>query len=178
VLDILFAEDQRLELERLQADMKEWRQNREAELERIRRRKAARRGDVYVPAPKRLSAVMGLDEELGELDPEMESGYIMGPNGDFIPLDTSEKGSVRGSVRLAAMIEEDGEGEEEEEEEAGEEYQEQEEEAGGQVDKDELDRRFAEVMRIEEERMKQRYAAAGGLVSAEGHGDLGVQTTR
>lgn len=176
VQEIKFAEDQRVELERLQAEMKEWRQNREAELERIRRRKAARRGEAYVPAPKRLSAVMGLDEELGELDPEMESGYIMGPNGEFIPLDTSERGSVRGSVRLAAMIEEEGEGEEEEEEDGGEEeYGGEEEEAAAQADKDELDRRFAEVMRIEEERMKQRHAAAGGLVVAEGHG---VQVTQ
>jgi peroxiredoxin len=176
VQEIKFAEDQRVELERLQAEMKEWRQNRETELERIRRRKAARRGEAYIPAPKRLSAVMGLDEELGELDPEMESGYIMGPNGEFIPLDTSERGSVRGSVRLAAMIEEDGEGEEEEEEDGGEEEDEgEEEEAAAQADKDELDRRFAEVMRIEEEKMKQRYAAAGELVMAEGHG---VQVTQ
>ncbi|WWC57874.1 uncharacterized protein I303_100409 [Kwoniella dejecticola CBS 10117] len=49
------AESQRAELEKLEKEMKEWQDNRVAELERIRQKKAARRGVVYMPSARRES---------------------------------------------------------------------------------------------------------------------------
>lgn len=47
--EITIEENQRAELERLELEMQNWRQEREAELDRIRRRKAERRGEKYRP---------------------------------------------------------------------------------------------------------------------------------
>jgi hypothetical protein len=62
--EITIAEHQRAEFERLEHEMQEWRIEREAELERIRRRKSERRGGQYVPkADGSMTASDGEEEQ-------------------------------------------------------------------------------------------------------------------
>ncbi|KAK8845349.1 hypothetical protein IAR55_006062 [Kwoniella newhampshirensis] len=64
------AESQREELERLETEMQEWRDSRNSELERIQKKKAARRGIPYKPSRhnSQISLSMDVDAELDHLD--------------------------------------------------------------------------------------------------------------
>ena len=66
VEEITVAENQRAELERLEIEMQEWRQQRETELDRIRRRKAERRGEEYIPVTSPSLTALDLDEQLDQ----------------------------------------------------------------------------------------------------------------
>lgn len=63
VQEIVIAENQKAEFERIEKEMKEWRAQREAELERIRRRRAERRGEVYNPITNVSRLALGLDND-------------------------------------------------------------------------------------------------------------------
>ncbi|WWC67059.1 uncharacterized protein I206_100966 [Kwoniella pini CBS 10737] len=49
IIQLELADSQKAELEKLEKEMKEWQENRAAELERIRQKKASRRGIAYIP---------------------------------------------------------------------------------------------------------------------------------
>lgn len=61
--EITIAENQRAEFDRLEAEMRQWRAQRETELERIRRRRAERRGEEYIPTINPSLMDLGLDGE-------------------------------------------------------------------------------------------------------------------
>lgn len=61
--EITIADDQRMEFERLEKEMQEWRKQREAELDRIRRRKAERRGEQYTAMSNGSKVALGLGED-------------------------------------------------------------------------------------------------------------------
>ena len=61
--EITIADDQRMEFERLEREMEEWRKQREAELDRIRRRKAERRGERYTAMSNGSKVALGLGED-------------------------------------------------------------------------------------------------------------------
>jgi hypothetical protein len=63
--EITIADDQRMEFERLEKEMQEWRKQREAELDRIRRRKAERRGEQYTAMSNGSKVALGLGEDEG-----------------------------------------------------------------------------------------------------------------
>ncbi|KAK4684869.1 hypothetical protein P7C73_g5294, partial [Tremellales sp. Uapishka_1] len=65
VKEIAIEETKLAQLALLEVEMKEWRTEREAELERMRLKKAQRRGLDYRP---RMSGPVGLDKEAGEED--------------------------------------------------------------------------------------------------------------
>lgn len=70
VQEITIAENQKAEFERLETEMKEWRAQRETELERIRRRRAERRGEVYNPMANASRMALGLDnDDSGQPEP-------------------------------------------------------------------------------------------------------------
>jgi hypothetical protein len=65
VEEISIAADQRVEFERLEREMQEWRKERETELDRIRRRKAERRGEEYTAMSNGSRMALGLRDEDG-----------------------------------------------------------------------------------------------------------------
>lgn len=74
VQEITIAADQQAEFERIEKEMREWRDERESELERIRRRRAERRGEDYQPMTNGNSSLMalGLDDNRPESKPEQQ----------------------------------------------------------------------------------------------------------
>ena len=65
VEEITIADNQRVEFERLEREMQEWRTQRETELDRIRRRKAERRGEEYTAMSNGSMMALGLRDEEG-----------------------------------------------------------------------------------------------------------------
>jgi len=65
VEEITIADNQRVEFERLEREMQEWRAQRETELDRIRRRKAERRGEDYTAMSNGSMMALGLRDEDG-----------------------------------------------------------------------------------------------------------------
>ena len=63
VQEITLADNQRVEFERLEKEMQEWRKQRETELDRIRRRKAERRGEEYTAMSNGSKVALGLGED-------------------------------------------------------------------------------------------------------------------
>jgi len=63
--EITIADDQRMEFERLEKEMQAWRAQRETELDRIRRRKAERRGEQYTAMSNGSKMALGLGEDEG-----------------------------------------------------------------------------------------------------------------
>lgn len=61
--EITIADDQRMEFERLEKEMQEWRTQRATELDRIRRRKAERRGEEYTAMSNGSKMALGLGED-------------------------------------------------------------------------------------------------------------------
>lgn len=79
VEEITIAENQRAELERLEIEMQEWRQQRETELDRIRRRKAERRGEEYIPVTSPSMTALDLDEQLDQERGSERSRGLLSP---------------------------------------------------------------------------------------------------
>ncbi|WWC85594.1 uncharacterized protein L201_000458 [Kwoniella dendrophila CBS 6074] len=77
VVELELADSQRAELERLEKEMKEWQENRTAELERIRQKKAARRGvnheHKYEPQHERRDSEFTI--QLNGVEDTPESGF-------------------------------------------------------------------------------------------------------
>jgi hypothetical protein len=89
VEEITIAENQLAEIERLEKEMQEWRKGRATELDRIRRRKAERRGEKYIPMTSPSMAVLDLD---AELDQERGSnvGRVSPSPGISLPTDAQK----------------------------------------------------------------------------------------
>lgn len=63
--EITIADEQRVEFERLEKEMQEWRNQRATELDRIRRRKAERRGEEFTAMSNGSMMALGLRDEDG-----------------------------------------------------------------------------------------------------------------
>lgn len=81
VEEITIAENQRAELERLEIEMQEWRHQRETELDRIRRRKAERRGEEYIPVTSPSMTALEMDERLDQERGFERSRESLSPRG-------------------------------------------------------------------------------------------------
>lgn len=66
VQEINIEETQQAEFERMEKEMKAWRSQRESELERIRRRRAERRGEEYHPMASSSLMALNLEREEAE----------------------------------------------------------------------------------------------------------------
>ncbi|KAL7418966.1 hypothetical protein Q5752_006650 [Cryptotrichosporon argae] len=163
---IELEESQRAELARLEAEMETWRAGRETEIDRIRRKKAARRGIEYVPPSRSLSGIYGatgLDEELNEGWEVEGDGHGYGDGDDaaaaspgFAETHATHLRLPGGNAAPLAKAASRGASVDEDEYDVVE------------VDVAEMDRRFERVMALERERERARLAGerqhgAGGL---------------
>ncbi|ORY31950.1 AhpC/TSA antioxidant enzyme-domain-containing protein [Naematelia encephala] len=90
--------EQQAELERLQGEMKTWKEERQQELERIRQRKAARRGETYTPTAADQEIDVDEEDLLAEY-PELDNqdeGYEMVEN----PTSFESKSDAIGSTGI------------------------------------------------------------------------------
>jgi hypothetical protein len=155
--EITIEDNQRAELERLELEMQNWRQEREAELDRIRRRKAERRGEKYRPISTITDAGLDapVDMDAGEeaqpaipipagatsVDSESTAHNVAGSNG--LPLGQA-------SDVLAWPVEKDQE---------------------DSAERDKLDKLFEQAMRVEglyQEEAREEASAISTLGDAAG----------
>lgn len=81
VQEITIEENQRAEFDRMEKEMREWRSQRETELERIRRRRAERRGEEYHPMASTSLMALGLDREEAEHEEAQAQAAVPLPAG-------------------------------------------------------------------------------------------------
>lgn len=158
VREITLVEEQRLELERIEKEMASWRATRASELDRIRQRKAARRGEVYISPSHAASQSEfgdGLDAELG-----MEGEYadVSGGRGGFMQahaegMDFGDGGDEDDMAEYEHVGKPDGVA----------------------VKDDGMEKRFREVMRLDEAQREDEHRRAKEFAMARGRGNLEVR---
>ena len=85
--EITIADDQRMEFERLEKEMQAWRAQRETELDRIRRRKAERRGEQYTAMSNGSKMALGLGEDEGPDGSRQSQGSMLAQVAVSLPAD-------------------------------------------------------------------------------------------
>ncbi|WVR03366.1 hypothetical protein IAU60_000357 [Kwoniella sp. DSM 27419] len=93
VADLELVESQRAEIERLEQEMREWRESRAAELDRIQAKKAARRGVPFVPARRDSDlTTTHLDLDLDVPEPVPPEDILMAKQAELVEMLDNEEG--------------------------------------------------------------------------------------